>query len=126
MADSATNERQIKKRASQQKRDRITDELITKQLMSTIDGRRWVWLRLSEGNVFYGNENLDPQYMAWEKGVRNSALRLLRDVSSFTPQEYITMTEEARSIKLKEDEDVGSQRNDSDDPGSERGEPVSG
>jgi hypothetical protein len=114
MADSATNERQIKKRRAQQKRDRLTDEIITKQLMSTVDGRRWVWMRLSEGNVFQGTDNLDPYYMAWEKGSRNSALRLLRDVSSFTPQEYITMTEEARSIKLKEDEDVGSQHLDDD------------
>ena len=116
MADSATNERQIKKRAAQQKRDRITDELITKQLMSTIDGRRWVWLRLSEAGMFNGNDNLDPYYMAWEKGVRNGGLRLLKDVTTFTPQEYVTMTEEARSIKLKEEQDVGSQRNDDPDP----------
>lgn len=121
MTDSATNERQIKKRRDQQKRDRITDELVTKQLMATVDGRRWVWMRLSEANVFSGSDNLDPYYMAWEKGSRNSALRLLRDVSSFTPQQYITMTEEARSIKLKEDEDVGSQRNDDDSDGSPGG-----
>lgn len=103
MADSATNERQIKKRQAQQRRDRITDELVTKQLMSTIDGRRWVWLRLSAANMFAGNENLDPYYMAFEKGIKNEGYRLLRDVTSFTPQEYITMTEEARSIKLHEE-----------------------
>lgn len=102
MANSATNERGIRRRKDQQRRDRITDELVTKQLMSTPDGRRWVWLRLSEANMFAGNENLDPYYMAWEKGTKKEGFRLLRDVTSFTPQQYITMTEEARSIKLTE------------------------
>lgn len=105
MAQSATNERGIKRRAQQQRRDRLTDEIITKQLMSTPEGRRWVWLRLSEGQIFVGNENLDPQYMAWEKGNRNSALRLLADVTTFTPHDYIVMTEEARKIKLVEQPD---------------------
>lgn len=109
MAESSTNERQIKKKRAQQKRDRMTDQIVTMSLMSTVDGRRWVWLRLSEAGVFTGNDNLDPQYMAWEKGVRNGGLRLLSDVTKFTPQFYITMTEEARSIKLTEEpEDVGT------------------
>lgn len=102
MAASSTNERGIRKKREQQRRDRITDEIVTKSLMSTPDGRRWVWLRLSEGGMFSANENLDPQYMAWEKGVRNVTLRLLSDVTTFTPQEYIIMTEEARRIKLVE------------------------
>lgn len=100
MADSATNERQIKTRLAQKKRDRITDEIITKQLMGTPDGRRWVWLRLSEGALFLENEDLDPYRMAFAKGVRNTALRLLNDVTRFTPHEYIVMTQEATSVKL--------------------------
>jgi hypothetical protein len=116
MASSATNERGIRKRREQQKRDRITDELVTKQLMSTADGRRWVWLRLSEAQMFSGNENLDPQYMAWEKGIRNTGLRLLNDVTTFTPQQYIMMTEEARSIKLLEQND---EREPDTDPDAE-------
>lgn len=102
MAESASNERGVRRKREQARRDRLTDELITAQLMSTPDGRRWVWLRLSEANIFDGNDNLDPQYMAWEKGNRNSGLRLLRDVTTFTPQAYITMTEEARRVKLTE------------------------
>lgn len=103
MANSATNERQIKKREAQAKRDLITRELVTKQLMSTVDGRRWVWLWLSRANIFLATENLDPYHMAYDKGIKNEAIRLLNDVSAFTPQEYITMTEEARSIKLREE-----------------------
>ena len=103
MADSATNERQIKARNAQKKRDRLTDEIITKQLMSTPDGRRWVWLRLAEANLYHENENFDPGSMAYAKGVRNTALRLLNDVSRFSPHEYIIMTQEATSVKLLEE-----------------------
>lgn len=100
---SATNERQIKARDQQHRRDRITDELITKQLMSTPDGRRWVWRRLGEAALFIENEDLDPYHMAYAKGTRNAGLRLLNDVSRFSPQEYIIMTQEATSVKLLEE-----------------------
>lgn len=100
---SATNERQIDRRNKQQKRDRLTDQIITVQLMSTVDGRRWVWNRLAEAAIFSGDENLDPYYMAFQKGARNAGLRLLNDVSRFTPNEYITMTQEATSVKLVEE-----------------------
>jgi hypothetical protein len=103
MANSATNERQIRAREAQKKRDRITDELITKQLMSTSDGRRWAWLRLGEAALFLENEDLDPFHMAYAKGARNSGLRLLSDISRFTPHEYIIMTQEATSVKLLEE-----------------------
>lgn len=101
--DSATNERQIKARNAQKRRDRITDEIITKQLMSTPDGRRWVWLRLAEAALYLENEDLDPYRMAYAKGTRNAGLRLLNDVSRFTPHEYIVMTQEATSVKLLEE-----------------------
>lgn len=100
--DSATNERAIKARNQQKRRDRITDEIITKQLMSSPDGRRWVWLRLAEAALYLENEDLDPYRMAYAKGTRNAGLRLLNDVSRFTPHEYIVMTQEATSVKLLE------------------------
>jgi hypothetical protein len=100
---SSTNERQIRAREQQKRRDRITDEIITKQLMSSPDGRRWVWLRLGEAALFLENEDFDPGRMAYAKGVRNTGLRLLNDVTRFTPHEYITMTQEATSVKLLEE-----------------------
>lgn len=110
---SASNERQIKARNEQQKRDRLTDEIITKSLMSHPDGRRWVWLRLAEAQLFTDSGSLDAMQMAYDKGRKQFALQLLRDVNRFTPREYITMTEEATSIALrqeqtKEEDDVGS------------------
>jgi len=106
---SATSERQIKARNEQFRRDRLNDELITKQLMSTAEGRRWVWRRLEEGALFQEDADLDFARMAYSKGVRNVTLRLLRDVNRFTPHEYIIMTEEATSIKLLQTPDEESE-----------------
>ena len=135
---SSTNERQQAKRLDQAKRDRVNDEIITRQLMSSKDGRRWVWLRLAEGQMFQGDESLDPYRMAFEKGRRNAALRLLKDVQAFTPNEYILMANEAQTIEAnitkKDPNYVGSQHQldfgDSGDSadwlnGPSRGEPVS-
>ncbi len=100
MSTSATNERQIAARNKQLRRDRLNDEVVTKSLMSTSSGRRWVWLRLSEGSLWQEDMDLDFARMAHAKGVRNAALRLLKDVTAFCPVEYITMTEEAASVVL--------------------------
>ncbi len=98
---SASNERQIRARNEQMARDRITDETVMKSLMSHPNGRRWVWLRLSEARIFTEDEDLDPQRMAYAKGRRNAGLRLLSDVTKYSPSEYVTMTEEASSVTLR-------------------------
>lgn len=98
---SASNERQIKARVEQQKRDRLTDETVVRALMASADGRRWVWLRLAEAQLFIEDADLDPYRMAFAKGIKQFALRLLRDVNRFTPREYVTMTEENTGIELR-------------------------
>lgn len=95
---SSTNERQVKARQAQAARDRITDELVTKNLMSSYDGRRWVWLRLEEAAMFHEDLNFEVGYMAFAKGKRVGAQRLLADVQKFSPTEYISMVNEAQAI----------------------------
>lgn len=96
---SSTNERQVRARQEQMKRDRLTDEMVIKHLMGYPDGRRWVWLRLGEAQIFAGDEALEPYRMAFDKGRRNSGLRLLADVNKFCPEEYILMQNEAQTIE---------------------------
>ncbi len=96
---SASNERQIKARESRHAQDRINDRQVTEALMSTQGGRRWVWLRLAEAQMFSEDEVLDPQHLAYTKGVRRYGLRLLKDISTFTPSEYILMTNEAQDVE---------------------------
>lgn len=113
---SSTNEALIRRRRQQQARDLLTDRLITERLMADDEGRRWVWLRLSEGGIFLNDEGLDPMRMAFDKGQRNAALRLLRDVNRYAPREYILMQDEAQtleaSINSKDPNYVGSPNDD--------------
>lgn len=100
MTTSASNERQIRAKVQQAHRDLLTEEVVIRQLMSTVEGRRWVWLTLSSAGIFDEDTALDPMLLAYRKGVRNSALRLLKPVQSHTPNEYILMTSEATKVEL--------------------------
>jgi|SRR6185312_161274 len=96
---SATNERQKAAREAQARRDRVTDKIVIGSLMSHKDGRRWVWNRLTEAQIFNQSEDLDHAQLCMKVGLRNAGLRLLRDVTTFTPNEYILMTNEAMAVE---------------------------
>lgn len=100
---SATNERAIRARDDRLKKDRAVNKTVIGALMSTIDGRRWIWLRLEEARIFVADEDLDPARMAFGKGTRNAGLRLLADVTTFCPREYVRMTEENTGVNLTEE-----------------------
>lgn len=98
---SATNERQIRERSKRAERERLDDELVMRELMSTPRGRAWVWRRLAEAQLFVEDTGLDPYWMAYSKGKRNAGLRLLKDAQGFTPTEYVIMTEENTNTILR-------------------------
>lgn len=98
---SSTNERQIRARTRREERERLDDELVMRDLMSTPRGRNWVWRRLAEAQLFVEDTGLDPYWMAYSKGRRNAGLRLLKDAQGFTPQEYVIMTEENTNVLLR-------------------------
>ncbi len=98
---STTNPRQIKEREERHKNNRRIDKEVTVALMSHPDSRNWVWRRLGDGYIFIADENLDPQRMAYEKGRRNEALRLLKDVQGFTPNEYVRMVNENTGAEME-------------------------
>lgn len=97
---SASNERQIRARNRKIAEDRKTDEEVTRALMAHVNGRRWVWLRLSEAQIFVADGNLDAAWMAYMQGRKEFALKLLRDVNRFCPNEYILMTVENTGVSL--------------------------
>ena len=72
--------------------------------MSSTPGRRWLWLILERAGIFHNTENLDHAYMAWEKGVRNEALRILASIMKHTPDLYVRLTNENTAASLQESE----------------------
>jgi hypothetical protein len=105
MASSMGDSRRNKKAKAQAEKDLETNKTVIVALMSTLDGRRWMWLRLSESMLFQADTQLELGVMAWRAGMRNAGLRLLQDVTSFTPDMYVRMTKENTSVALQEEED---------------------
>lgn len=99
---SATNERRIAAQKRQMLKDRETDKTVIVALMSTPDGRRWIWNKLAEAQIFVEGESLDHAVLAYQKGMRNVGLRLLASVSTHTPEMYIRMTQENAPVPLQD------------------------
>lgn len=104
---SATSERAIRERNRQIEQDKQNTADVIRTLMSTVSGRRWVWLQLADCAVFRIDSGLDAMQMAFDKGVRNIGLKLLADITRTTPDMYITMTRENTRVQLKDPEDDG-------------------
>lgn len=91
--------------------ERVNAQVI-RALMSTQDGRRWLWLRLSEAQLFDDIETTDPMLLVRLNGKRSWAVRLLTSITRYAPALYIRMTEENIGRTLEEspndDTDNGS------------------
>ena len=102
---SATNPRQIAAREKQRQIDAASERIVIQSLMSTVAGRRWMWLRLEQGQVFADGGSLDLGSLAWERGRRTMGLELFRQTTRHTPDLYVRMTNENSSAQLKDTSD---------------------
>lgn len=98
---NAANASEIAAARAKAKRDRTTDRMITQFLMSSRDGRRWVWMQLEFAQIFQSLGTLDHAQMCFLEGRRNSGLKLFRDVTGFCPSEYILMTNENTGANIE-------------------------
>ena len=110
---SANGSRTQKAQRLQAAKDRETDKTVVRALMSSVDGRRWVWLRLSEAMIFVADVELEHAIMAWKAGMRNSGLRLLTSVMAAAPDMYVRMT--AENTNRREEEPVDATDADADE-----------
>lgn len=92
-------------------------------LMSTTDGRAWVWRRLESACVFSTVYNESPTRMAFNEGIRNAGLELLNAVIAIAPDQFIQAMREAnvrRSTADTIDRNADADRSSGDEfPGSE-------
>lgn len=106
---SATSERQQNKAKERRARDVDIERRVIESLMVHAEGRRWVWLRIVDAQVFVEGSSLDPQRMAFDKGARAAGLALLAAVTRWAPRGYITMTTEnapgASQLQQEQDDD---------------------
>jgi len=86
--------------ATRLKRQTEVEDL--KFIMSTKQGRRYVWRQLERYGVFRTSFSSDPLIMAYNEGSRNQGLGLIADISEHCPERYAEMTREQRKAKEKE------------------------
>lgn len=105
----ATSKPQIARAKDRAKADRRANDHIIRTLMGLADGRRWVWIRLGEANIWSSTIRLGEggyAATAFEEGKRSLGLALLADVTRLCPDFYITMTRENAAVELKDDDNA--------------------
>lgn len=96
MADIQDDEKQLAEREQQQKLriERERDDVI--HVMSSAEGRRFIWLLLSNAGVFASSFTGDNNATNFNEGRRSEGLRLFNDVMKHCPDLYLTMAKEAK------------------------------
>ena len=97
--------------ADEQRRAVITS------LMSTAPGREWVWNILTQCHCFSTTFNGEALSSAFAEGERNVGLRLLSDVLTACPDQYIQAQRESNE-RSSLDERRSSAESDGGDSGS--------
>lgn len=100
-------QRRNKALSIQIRKDQETAKAVTVALMSRVDGRRWVWLRLADAMIFQADSSLDPGQLAWRAGMRNAGLKLLAEVMEYSGTEFVVMFQEnSRTPTPQPEEDL--------------------
>ncbi|MEN4542892.1 hypothetical protein [Pantoea agglomerans] len=79
--------------------ERQRDDL--KHVMSSVQGRRLIWLLLSNAGVFALSFTGDNAATNFNEGRRSEGLRLFNEVMTHCPDLYLTMANEAREDEEK-------------------------
>lgn len=116
MPNNAANRRSVREaeRASREA-DRERGQVLT-GVMSTTQGREWLWSRLESTHIFASTYNDSPTRMAYLEGQRTAGLDLLADIMHWCPDLFIQAMREA-NVRRTLDADRAAAG--ADDPDSE-------
>jgi hypothetical protein len=91
-AQAAAKEKETE--AQRLKREREVEDF--KFLMSSVQGRRFVWRMLEKAGVFRSSFSLNGLQMAFSEGNRNLGLMLIGEIHEHCPERYHQMVKEQR------------------------------
>ena len=115
--DSAANRKTIRRKEKEARlAARQRQEVIT-SVMSTAAGRQWLWDILSDCHCFHTTFNGDALASTFAEGQRAVGLRLLADLMTACPDQYIQAQREA-NVRSTTDERRSSAESDGGDSGS--------
>lgn len=86
--------------AQRDQQKRTDDDL--KAVMSSEEGRRFMWRLLAESHVFGSSFSADPYLTAFKEGCRNFGLQMFEGLHRVCPELYALMADEAAKQQEKQ------------------------
>lgn len=90
----ASNETQVRQRSLAAKRREKADRDILTGLMSSPDGRAWLWSLLAQCHIYQTSFDPDPHVAAFKEGERNIGLWLVQAINRTCPDLMIQAMKE--------------------------------
>ena len=115
--DNAASRKEIRRKEKSARLVEKTRGSVIIELMSTTNGRNYVWDQLASAHVFSTSYSPDALQMAFSEGERNSGLRLLNDIIDWCPEQFIQMMREQNERNANDHRSPGD--NDDRGPGYE-------
>jgi hypothetical protein len=104
-------ERTTAKLAEEERQANEREQNDLRWVMSTKQGRRFIWRRLSRAGVYQLSFNSDSAVMAFNEGTRKAGLELLDELMEACPDRYNEMLAEQKETQDAARHRVADQRN---------------
>src|SRR5580698_4706023 len=89
MPDNAADRKSIRAKEKQVKITEALHAAVIREVMSTTQGRAWIWSILSDCHIFHTTFTGDALSSAFSEGERNIGQRLLNTITDTCPDQYI-------------------------------------
>ena len=97
---NAADPKQVKAAKKQERQNREREQADLQSVLSSVQGRRFVWKLLSDAGVFRISHSAgDSHSTAFNEGRRNQGLSLLLAIHELDPLLYFTMAKEAQELE---------------------------
>src|ERR1700761_5147386 len=93
--DNTGDRKAIRRKEKQAAIDTRARQDVVRNIMSTTQGRQWMWDKLAEPQVFSSTFNGDALQSAFNEGRRAQGLSMLAEIMLACPDQYITAQKEA-------------------------------
>ncbi|SDH23138.1 hypothetical protein [Propionivibrio dicarboxylicus] len=109
--DLADEERISAEQAEKERQQRETEQNELRWAMSTKQGRRFIYRRLSKAGIWLQSFNTNNAVMAFNEGRRSAGLELLNEIMEACPDRYTEMLAEQQETKERHDNRSADTRN---------------
>lgn len=96
---NAADPEQVESATKKAKRKRERELADLRTVLSTEQGRRFLWRQLEAAGIYSCTFYEDARYAEFVNGMRNVGCRLLAEIHEADPQAYLLMASEAKRDK---------------------------